>query len=169
MTTMTEKPGKVADASTEASASDKGTTGEKGKKGKKGKKKKLIIGLVLVVVLAGVAKVEFLSPKKDSHAAVVAEPGPLVPLDAVTVNLAGGHYLRVGVTVQFTDKVSATAPPDGAPALDQVIAYFTGQDGTPLQTSAGLEAAKEGLQKKITGVYPKEPVYDVLFTSFVVQ
>jgi flagellar FliL protein len=165
MTTMTEKPGKVADASSDASASDKATKG----KGKKGKKKKLIIGLVLVVVLAGVAKVEFLSPKKDSHAAVVAEPGPLVPLDAVTVNLAGGHYLRVGVTVQFTDKVSATAPPDGAPALDQVIAYFTGQDGAPLQTSAGLEKAKEGLKKKITDVYPKDPVYDVLFTSFVVQ
>jgi flagellar basal body-associated protein FliL len=32
-----------------------------------------------------------------------------------------------------------------------------------------LETAKEGLKKKITDVYPKEPVYDVLFTSFVVQ
>jgi flagellar FliL protein len=158
MTTMTEKPGKVADVSNDTAAPKK-----------KSKKKKLIIGLVLVVALGGVAKVEFLAPKTDPHAVVVAKPGPLVALDAVTVNLAGGHYLRVGVTVQFTDAVKAAAPPDGAPALDQVIAYFTGQDGTPLQTSAGLEAAKEGLQKKITDVYPKEPVYDVLFTSFVVQ
>jgi flagellar basal body-associated protein FliL len=71
--------------------------------------------------------------------------------------------------VQFTDKVNAATPPDGAPALDQVITYFTGQDGAPLQTSAGLEKAKEGLKKKITDVYPKDPVYDVLFTSFVVQ
>ncbi|HEX7106895.1 MAG TPA: flagellar basal body-associated FliL family protein [Acidothermaceae bacterium] len=158
MTTMTDKPGKVADASAESAAPKK----------KKGKKK-LVIGLVLVVALGGVAKVEFLSPKKDSHAAVVAKPGPLVALDAVTVNLAGGHYLRVGVTVQFTDKVSASAPPDGAPALDQVIGYFTGQDGAPLQTGVGLEKAKEGLEKEIADVYPKEPVYDVLFTSFVVQ
>jgi len=157
MTTMTDKPGKVADASSDTAVP------------KKSKKKKLIIGLVVVVALAGVAKVEFLSPKKDSHAVVVAKPGPLVALDAVTVNLSGGHYLRVGVTVQFTDKVNAAAPPDGAPALDQVIAYFTGEDGAPLQTSAGLEEAKEGLKKKITDVYPKDPVYDVLFTSFVVQ
>ena len=158
MTTMTEKPGKVADA-----------PGETATPKKKKSKKKLIIGLVLVVALGGVAKVEFLSPKKASQAAVVAKPGPLVALDAVTVNLSGGHYLRVGVTVEFTDKVSASAPPDGAPALDQVIAYFTGQDGVPLQTSAGLEQAKEGLKKKITDIYPKDPIYDVLFTSFVVQ
>lgn len=157
MTTMTDKPGKVADTPAETPPK------------KKSKKKKLIIGLVLVVALGGVAKVEFLSPKSTSQAAVVAKPGPLVALDAVTVNLAGGHYLRVGVTVQFTDKVSASAPPDGAPALDQVIAYFTGQDGAPLQTSAGLTQAKEGLKKKITDVYPKDPVYDVLFTTFVVQ
>lgn len=157
MTTMTDKQGKVADASAETAPK------------KKKSKKKLIIGLVLVVALGGVAKVEFLTPKATSQAAVVAKPGPLVALDAVTVNLSGGHYLRVGVTVQFTDKVSASAPPDGAPALDQVIAYFTGQDGTPLQTSAGLAQAKEGLKKKITDVYPKDPVYDVLFTTFVVQ
>lgn len=158
MTTMTDKPGKVAETSAESGTPKK----------KKGKKK-LIIGVVLLVALGGVAKVEFLSPKPTSQAAVVAKPGPLVALDAVTVNLAGGHYLRVGVTVQFTDKVSASAPPNGAPALDQVIAYFTGQDGTPLQTSAGLEKAKEGLKQKIAGAYPKEPLYDVLFTSFVVQ
>jgi flagellar FliL protein len=92
-----------------------------------------------------------------------------VALDAVTVNLSGGHYLRVGVTLQFTDKVSASAPPDGAPALDSTIAYFTGQAAAPLQTSAGLEAAKKGLKDKIIAVYPKDPIYDVLFTSFVVQ
>jgi flagellar protein FliL len=138
-------------------------------KKKKGKKK-LIIAVVLVLILGGGAK--FMlggSSKPASGAAEVAKPGPLVALDAVTVNLSGGHYLRVGVTVQFTSKVSSTAPPDGTLATDQVIQFFTGQDPASLETASALEAAKTGLKAKITTVYPDDPVYDVLFTSFVVQ
>jgi flagellar FliL protein len=158
MTTMTDKPGKVAAAAADNAAPKK-----------KKSKKKLIIVLAVVLLIGGAAKYEMGAKKPAAHGAVAPKPGPLVALDAVTVNLAGGHYLRVGVTLQFTDKVSASAPPDGAPALDTTIGYFTGQDAGPLQTSAGLEASKKGLKDKITADYPKDPIYDVLFTSFVVQ
>jgi flagellar FliL protein len=163
MTTKAEKGGNQAGDVSDAPAPAK----------KKGKRKKLIIGVVLIAVLGAGAKYEMgtgsTAKKSGPHAAIAAKPGPLVPLDAVTVNLAGGHYLRVGVTVQFTDKVSATSPPDGAPALDQTISYFTGMSPTPLETSAGLTSAKAGLKSKIADAYPKDPLYDVLFTSFVVQ
>lgn len=161
MTTMTDKAGKVAAVSADDAAPAK----------KKKSKKKLIIIVAVLLVVGGAAKYEMGASAKKSaaHGVVVPNPGPLVALDAVTVNLSGGHYLRVGVTLQFTDKVSASALPDGAPALDTAIGYFTGQDPGPLQTSAGLEAAKKGLKDKIAGAYPKDPIYDVLFTSFVVQ
>lgn len=167
MTTMTTKAEKGANQ-----AGDMADAPAPAKK--KGKRKKLIIAVVLIAVLGAGAKYEMggmgsTAKKSGPPAAVAAKPGPLVPLDAVTVNLAGGHYLRVGVTVQFTDKVSATSPPDGAPALDQTISYFTGMSPTPLETSAGLTSAKAGLKSKIADAYPKDPLYDVLFTSFVVQ
>jgi flagellar FliL protein len=156
-----EKPGKgdKADNDTSAEAPVK----------KKSKKKKLIILVVLIVVLGAGAKFKLGGAKPATGAAAAPKPGPIVALDAVTVNLSGGHYLRIGVAVEFTTKVSATAPPDGAAATDQTIVYFTGQDPTPLQTAAGLDAAKKGLEAKLKTAYPDDPIYDVLFTSFVVQ
>lgn len=140
-------------------------------KPKKGKKRKILIILLAVAVLAGGYVV---MGKKSHHpaktgAAVQEKPGPLVDVDAVTVNLAGGHYLRIGLALQFTTKTSKTQPPDPAPATDVMIQYFTGKDPGPLQTPAGLKQAKEELTKAIAQVYPKDPILEVLFTSFVIQ
>lgn len=157
MTTMTEKSVK-SEAAEEATA-------ESPKK--KSKKKRIIIMVVLLIVIAGGAK--FMLGGSKTSAVAAPKPGPLVALDAVTVNLKGGHYLRVGVTVQFTDKVKATQPPDGAMATDQVIVYFTGQDAATLQTPSALMSAKTRLMSKIGEAYPGDPVYDIFFTSFVVQ
>lgn len=167
MPTMTDKAGKVA-----ADAKETGDAPESPKKKKS--RKKLLIAVVLVLVVGLGAKFELGGSAKKpggahAAAALAAKPGPMVALDAVTVNLAGGHYLRIGVTVQFTDKVSAAAPPDGTAATDQTIGYFTGQDAAALETPAGLASAKAGLKTKIAAAYPKDPLYDVLFTSFVVQ
>ena len=137
---------------------------------KKGKRKKILIAVGLVVVLGVGAKYEMGGSAKSSSSVPPApKPGPLVPLDAVTVNLSGGHYLRIGITLQFTSKVSATAPPDGAAATDQLILYFTGQDSATLTTPTELTTAKKDLEAKIAAAYPDDPLFDILFTSFVVQ
>ncbi len=165
MTTMAARRSDSANA--EVEAANDGVPPKK-------KRKKLIIGVVLLLVLGAGAFYELGGSSKGAAGGVAktvaaAKPGPLVALDSVTVNLAGGHYLRVGVTLEFTSKVSASAPPDGAAALDRTIGYFTGQDAAPLQTGAGLENAKKGLKQEIAASYPDDPLYDVLFTSFVVQ
>lgn len=136
---------------------------------KKSKRKKLIIILVAVLVLGAGAKFMLGGSGKKGGAPAAPKPGPTLALDAVTVNLAGGHYLRVGVTVEFTDKVSASALPDASVATDQTITYFTGQDAAPLETAAGLGQAKAGLKGKIAKAYPDDPIFDLLFTSWVVQ
>ena len=61
-------------------------------KTKKKSKKKLIIILVAVLVIGGGAY-KFLMPKK------VGPPvgGDVVALDANTLNLTGGHYLKIAV------------------------------------------------------------------------
>ena len=167
MSTMTEKP------KTEAAPDDAGPAPKK-------KRKLLLVVLPLVVVLSAGAAYEFVLPHKKPVASAAKsatkpaakpapKPGPLVATDAVTINLAGGHYLRVSLGLQFTAKVSKTAPPDPSAAVDQTISYFTGQPADRLETQAGLVAAKAELTTRIAGVYPKEPLMEVLFTSFVVQ
>jgi flagellar FliL protein len=144
---------------------------------KKKSKKKLIIIAVVVLLVAGVGYKKFMAPAKKpltaaaaaAAAAVPAKPGPLVAPDAVTVNLTGGHYLRIGIALQFTVKSSKTAPPDGSAALDQVITYLTGQNATSLETPAGLASVKAALTTRIAKVYPDDPLLEVLFTSFVIQ
>lgn len=135
---------------------------------KKGKRKKLVIICVVLVVLLAGAKVMLGGSKKAAKDAA-PKPGPTLALDPVTVNLAAGHYLRAGVTVEFADTVKAAALPEASVATDQMITYFTGQDAAPLETAAGLATAKEGLKTKIAAAYPDDPVYDLLFTSWVVQ
>jgi flagellar FliL protein len=139
---------------------------------KKKSKKKLIIIMVVALLVVGVAYKEVLAPKKKPVAgAAVAPPkaGPIVTPDAITVNLTGGHYLRIGIALEFTAKVSATAPPDGSAALDQTISYLTGQDATNLETPAGFATVKAVLTTRIAKVYPTDPMLGVLITSFVIQ
>ena len=172
MTTLTDKPSKVADAAGLDKAGKKAAKKE-AKSGKKGGKKKRLIIIVLVLALGGGAYEFLLAPKKSvasGVAKVVAPvPGPLDPVDAVTVNLTGGHYLRIGLTMQFTNKVSATVLPDTSAALDQMISYLTGQSPTTLNTTAGLDAVKAALTTRIAAVYPKDPLLAVLITTYVIQ
>src|SRR5690349_4154033 len=90
---------------------------------KKGGKKKLImiLAIVLVALAGGGAGGYFMfAPKKAEAEVLVA--GVVVPLDAVTINLADGHYLKLKMTLQATDK--AAEAPDGSKALDAAISLF---------------------------------------------
>jgi flagellar FliL protein len=143
-------------------------------KKKPGKKRVVIIAVVVAVVAGGTYKF-VLSPSKPASATgaaatkPAAQPGPLVPTDAVTVNLAGGHYLRIALAMQFTSKVSKTALPDTSAALDQIISYLTGQPADQLNTPSGLASVKAALTTRIAAAYPKDPLLDVLITSYVIQ
>lgn len=169
MATATTRPGKPVPAGDAAPAEPaKGSaTGSATKKPRRSQRKKLLLLVPLLLAVGVAAKMVLLGG--GAKPAAAPKPGPIVSLDAVTVNLKAGHYLRIGIAVQFTDQVSAAEPPNGAPAIDQTIAYFTGRDAAPLQTAAGLAEAKKGLKDRIVAVYPTDPVYDILVTSFVVQ
>lgn len=177
MTTLADKPSRppTADVTDAGDAVDK--TGKKGKKGsaggkKKGGKKRIVV--VLLVVALGAGAYEFvLAPKKPAATAGAVKPAPqpgaLVPTDAVTVNLTGGHYLRISVALQFTSKVSTTSPPDTSAALDQIIGYLTGQPVDQLSSPTGLASVKAALTTKIAAAYPKDPLMELLITSYVIQ
>lgn len=125
-----------------------------------GKKKILLVALVLVVALAAVWWF-FLKPSGPEE----PEPGEVLTMEPIQVNLADGHYLRVGVALQLT----ATAhEADGSKALDAVIDLFSGLDQAELVKQGHRQELKEALEERLDHDYHGD-VMEVYFTEFVTQ
>jgi flagellar FliL protein len=129
-------------------------------RGKKGK----ILVVLLVLVLAGAATWWFML--RPASAEEAPRPGAVVKLDAIQVNLTGGHYLRIGVALQATDEVKEEL--EGSKALDATIELFTGQSMDRLAQKPYREGLKKKLVHRLEEAYEGE-VMGVYFTDFVTQ
>ena len=132
-----------------------------------GGRKKMIIIAVVAVVAAAAVYLLVLKPKDGAAAAPPKpKPGAVVKLDPITVNLAAGHFLKLGLSLQ----ASADAGEDvsGAKALDAAIGLFSGRTVESLAKSDGREKAKTALIKEVADRY-EDKVYDIYFTDFVMQ
>lgn len=126
-------------------------------------KKKLIIIVVAVLALAGGGWFMFLKPKGPPPPPA---PGAVVKLDAVTLNLSKGHFLKLGLALQAT--TTAKEPPEGSKALDIAISTFSDKDPAELSSNEARETIKEALVKQVEKAYEGD-VMDVYFTEFVMQ
>jgi len=90
----------------------------------------------------------------------------VLPLEAITVNLADGHFLKVRIALQLTADVAEE--PDGSKALDILISQFSNKSIAELASSAAREEEKKKLVQHIGEAYEDE-VMDVYFTEFVMQ
>jgi flagellar protein FliL len=143
---------------------------------KKSKKKLLIVGVFVVLIgLAGAYETVLkASPVKKP----MKIAGTLVTLtDPFTVNLAGGHYGRVSVSLLLTTAPAPTLDSTGAnvivlPENDAVRAIIT-NDLTGIDANTLVEkSGRENLLKEILRDLKKstdEPVTKVLFTDLAVQ
>ncbi|SDY81449.1 flagellar FliL protein [Micromonospora pattaloongensis] len=131
-------------------------------------KKLLMLLLAVVLLLAGAAGGYFMlaGPASGSDTPPPPEPGAVVAMDAVTVNLADGHYLKMRIALQAT--ADAHAEPDGSKALDLAITKYTDMQIGELSSAAGRAKAKAELLAKIKEAYDGE-IMDVYFTEFVMQ
>jgi flagellar FliL protein len=128
----------------------------------RGRKKLLLVVLVLLVAAAGAGYWFFLRPPADAP----PEPGAVLKLDAIQVNLTQGHYLRVGIALQASKDASADL--DGSKALDATIGLFSGQDMDRLQQTSYRNRLKRTLEHRLDEEYDGE-VIGVYFTDFVTQ
>ncbi len=142
---------------------------------KGGGKKKLILIMVAVLAIAGAAYFLVLKPKGDAAAAAGApSPSPsyvagaVVPLDSITINLAGGHFLKLGMALQTAEGGGGHGDVDGSKALDAAIELFSNKPLDELADAKGREHAKEELVEEVTHLY-HGGVYDIYFTEFVMQ
>lgn len=94
------------------------------------------------------------------------EPGEVLALEAIQVNLKAGHYLRVGIALQMSAEVVEEL--DGSKALDALIDVYTGEKVAGLAEPERREELRGVLVDRVVKLYENE-VLDVFVTEFVTQ
>jgi len=134
---------------------------------KGGGKKKLILILVVVLLAAAGAAYFFLFAGSGEAAADEPVPGEVLALEPIAVNLAGGGYLKIGVTLQFVEGVGGEGGSvDGSKATDLIISTFS--QAKPADVNGAREALKESLEKKIVEAY-EDDVMAIYYNEYVTQ
>jgi flagellar protein FliL len=141
---------------------------------KSGGKKKLVLLLALLIVAAAGAAYFFLFSGGDEAEAAAPEHGGYVALEPIAVNLAGGGYLKVGITLEITADAAGGghggSAVDGAKAYDEIISTFS--QAAPADVTGARDALKEALEKKIVDAYTEDGVPMVMhiyYTEYVTQ
>lgn len=124
-------------------------------------RKKLIMILVAVLVIGGGGYYQFLMPKPDKP----PEPGEVVSLEPIQINLGAEHYLRIGLALQLTTEAKEA---DGSKALDAAINLFSGLPMAEVNDPKHRADLKKELEKELVELYEEE-VMGVYFTEFVTQ
>jgi flagellar FliL protein len=139
-----------------------------------GKKKLLLILAVAVLAAAGAAYFFVFSSSGEAAAGEPVSSGTFLPLEPVAVNLAGGGYLKIGVSLEMTEEGAAGGHGggglDGSKATDLVIATFS--QANPEDVTGARDALKEALQQKIIEAYTEEGhelVMGIYYTEYVTQ
>lgn len=135
------------------------------KKKEKKSRKKLIILIVAVLLVAGGAYKFVLAPKGKP-----APPtgGDVVAMDATTLNLANGHYLKMALAVQLIKGKASAGNFDTSHAAELVINEFSNRSVASLSTNAERQRLTDDLEAQIKKAYPDE-VYTIFITQFVTQ
>jgi flagellar protein FliL len=158
-----------------AAKTEDAETKEEEKEAKAGGSKLKLILMVLPMLLLVLALVYFLvlkkTPTPEEVAAAAEEaakpvPGVVVPLENITINLEGAHFLQLGMTLQATAEVAEA--PSGAKALDAAISLYSGMAIDEIADAKGRDKTKKELVEKVSELYEGE-IYDIYFTSFVYQ
>jgi flagellar FliL protein len=129
---------------------------------KRGRKKLVLVVLLVIAVAAAAGGWFVLKPAAPSR----PQPGAVLKLDAIQVNLADGHYLRIGIALQASK--GAPTDLDGSKALDATIELFSGQPMDKLSVRSSRDRLKGELVHRLDTLYDGE-VIGVYFTDFVTQ
>lgn len=133
-------------------------------------RKKLLLVVGAVVLLAGGAAAYLLLGKGgggEPAAEPAPVPGAVLTVEPVSLNLAEGHYLRLGLALQLTEEAGEEAP-DTARALDLAIALFSGRTVAEVSDPATRDALTAELAHQLAEAYEGE-VMDVYLTNYVTQ
>jgi flagellar FliL protein len=129
---------------------------------RKRSRKKLLLVLVAVLAVAVAAWWFMIRPAGAGEA---PKPGEVLQLEPIQVNLAGGHYLKIGIALQAVDGAENV---EGSKALDATIDLFSGTTMGDLADGRKRSRLKEKLVEELDRRYDGD-VMGVYFTDFVTQ
>jgi flagellar FliL protein len=138
-----------------------------------GRRKKLLVAagpLVLALVAAwyfvlGPGSVGTAAAEKPGAA---VEHGEVVPLEPITMNLADGRLLKVGLALQLPLEPASEHEVNGSVALDEAITFLGQHTYEQLAPPAARQKAKQQLSHRVAERYHHD-VLEVYFTEFVMQ
>jgi flagellar FliL protein len=139
-----------------------------------GRKRLRLIVLILSAGLVCAAGAYVLLGRGGSgeEAAAKPEPGQVVDLEPLTLNLADGRFLKVGLSLQLSADAPAAGGEgegiNGAKARDAAIGIFGQRTYAQLLTPKGRDAARRALDAEVRRRYPDE-VLGIYLTEFVMQ
>lgn len=136
----------------------------------------LIAGTAVVILLAAGLLVKMLLGPKEPPKDLAKEPGAVVTLkDAMTLNLADGKYLKMGLALQLSQEATqkaggekALASFDGSKARDAAIGVLGHYTMDQLLKPETKDKAQSSLSKEVNERYEGK-VIKVYFTDFVMQ
>lgn len=134
-------------------------------------KLKLIVVLVLVLALGGGGAWYFLKGSSEEGAAPAPESGPVIDLEPMTLNLADGRYLKIGLSLEVTEEAAGGHGGEGvngAKARDAAISILGQRTYQQMLSPKSRQAAVDALDEEITERYDGE-VLHVYLTEFVMQ
>jgi flagellar FliL protein len=143
----------------------------------KGGRKKLVMIVVPVLLVVVAAWYFVLGPGSGGSEAEekpeAPEHGEVVALDPITMNLADGRLLKVGLALQLPLEPPAGGGGghgefSGSVALDEAIAFLGEHTYDQLAAPAARQTAKKELSHRVAERY-HHGVLEVYFTEFVMQ
>ncbi len=148
---------------------------EKPKKAKGGSKKKLIIiGAAALVVVVAAAYFLVLAPKGKKGPEEPPKPVAVVQFEPHSLNLADGHYLRLGFALELAKTSGGGHGGEGgeldaAPALDAAITVFSGHTVAEVTDPTTREQLRAELLTQVQEHYGEDVVMGVKFSDYVTQ
>ncbi len=132
------------------------------------KTRRAVLVAIAAVLVLGAAAWFLLRPAESAEAAPEPEVelGAVQTVEPVSINLADGRYLRLGLGLQLTLEVEEDVDP--SKALDRAIALFSQRPVSEISTPEGREALKSELAAQLEEAYEGE-VVAVYFTNYVYQ
>ena len=144
------------------------TEAEAAPEAKKSKKKLVLVVVPVVLVVLAAAWFFLLRPSGPAEPAAepTPEPGEVLTVEPVSLNLEGGHYLRLGLALQLTTDVAEA--PDPSKAVDHAIALFSGRSVEEVSDPKTREKLRDQLAHELSEAYEGE-VMGVYLTNYVTQ
>lgn len=131
----------------------------------------LIIGLEFLGYLSilGIAQKE----KKETHSTEVKEIGPIVNMQAMTVNLKeedGRHYLRIKIALEVANKKWVEEVQSKMSILNDLVIMVICEKGLiDLKNSGFKDQLKEELLQEMNRYFPSGQLKKIFFEEFLYQ